>query len=81
MSLPAGVSAAGFRAGPVTLLGGGGADTLIGTVMAGDVLVGGAGADTLNSGKGADMVDGAPDPYALVTLGGTALGDIVSNVP
>lgn len=75
------LNAAGFRAGPVTLVGGGGGDTLTGTVKAGDLLIGGAGNDTLNSGKGADTVDGGADLDVHVTLGGVGLDDIVSNVP
>ena len=74
------ITAAGFRAGPVTLIGGAGADTLIGTIRSGDVLMGGAGADTLNSGKGADTVDGGPDPDVHVTLGGAAIDDTVIDL-
>lgn len=74
------LSASGFRTGPVTLVGGAGADTLIGTVRAGDLLQGGAGADTLNSGKGADTVDGGPDADVHVTVGGAALDDTVLDL-
>ena len=75
------MNAAGFGTGPVTLLGGAGADTLTGTIRAGDSLVGGAGADTLNSGKGADTVDGGLGIDVHVTLGGAGLADIISNIP
>lgn len=75
------LNAAKFKAGPVTLVGGAGADILIGTIRAGDLLMGRDGADMLDSGKGADTVDGGADVDIHVTLGDAALGDTIIDVP
>ena len=74
------LNAAGFRAGPVTLVGGAGNDTLNGTVRAGDLLVGGAGDDVLNSGKGADTVDGGAGVDFHVALNGAAIDDTAIDI-